>query len=121
MLLQMASVRYWEARDHHEAAVNLRQEIIKRYDAKNHMKINENRTFREGSDIVIEMKDASWWDTGKAYKIKPKREVEVYLGGKKAEWVKRDENFLLLTFKLKAERLHHDGNGGVKLEVRVIR
>jgi hypothetical protein len=105
-----ASGVYWEAYDPYKARVDERREILRQYDAKNHMRIVTDDRFTEGADLLIVLRDAD----GKPLSAARHR-VTVKLGGKPAEQVATDQLF----FRIAASALDHDANGGIALEIAV--
>jgi hypothetical protein len=118
--LLKVSKLYWQCSDALDAKTNLRYDILRQYDAKNNMKIVQNNPFYKGQDLVVEIVDLSrWYSKTYDWKTKAPREIEVFVGGKKATPVDRGDNQPVMSFKVKAEGLKHDGDGGVKLQIKV--
>jgi hypothetical protein len=105
-----ASSVYWDAYDDLRARTEERREILRQYDAKNHMVILKDEPFKEGADLLIVLRDAS----GKPVSA-PGRAISVSLGGKPAQRVGGEQLF----FRIAASDLAHDGAGGVTLAVSV--
>lgn len=105
-----ASSVYWQAYDPYNQRVQERREILRRYDAKNHMQILRNLRFPEGADLLIVLRDASHKPLSAAG-----HRVVVKLGGKVAQQVDTGAFFL----RIAASDLQHDGKGGVALEISV--
>jgi hypothetical protein len=105
-----ASSVYWEAYDEHRKRVDERREILRQYDARNHMRILKDERFPEGAELLIVLRDAA----GRPLSAAGHR-VTVTLGGKQAEQVAADQMF----FRIAANDLEHDGDGGVTLAIAV--
>lgn len=118
--LLKVSELYWQCSDALDTKTNLRYDILRQYDAKNNMKIERNDRFYKGQDLVIEIVDLSrWYSKTYDWKTKAPRQIEVIVGGKKATPIDRGDNQPVMSFKVKAEGLKHDGDGGVKLQINV--
>lgn len=105
-----ASGVYWEAYDPYQARVDERREILRQYDAKNHMRIVTDSRFADGADLLIVLRDADGTPLSAAG-----HRVTVKLGGKPVEQVATDQLF----FRVAASALDHDAGGGVALEIAV--
>lgn len=105
-----ASSVYWDAYDDHRARSDERREILRQYDAKNHMAILKDEQFKEGADLLIVLRDSE----GKPISA-PGQTVSITLGGKPALRLDGDQLF----FRVAASDLARDGNGGVTLAIAV--
>jgi hypothetical protein len=105
-----ASGVYWEAYDPYNQRVQERREILRQYDAKNHMQILRDERFPEGADLLIVLRDEQQRPLSAAG-----HRVVVKLGGKPAQQIDTGAFF----FRIAADDLQHDGKGGVALEISV--
>ena len=105
-----ASGVYWEAYDPHHQRVEERREILRQYDAKNHMQILRDQRFPDGADLLIVLRDANGQPLAAL-----NHKVTMKLGGKPVEQVAADQFF----FRIAASDLQHDGKGGVVLDISV--
>jgi hypothetical protein len=105
-----ASSVYWDAYDDHRKRADERREILRQYDAKNHMAILKDEPFKEGADLLIVVRDAE----GKPISA-PGQAVSIMLGGKPAQRLDGDQLF----FRVAASDVTHDGKGGVTLAISV--
>lgn len=105
-----ASSVYWDAYDDHRARSDERREILRQYDAKNHMAVLKDEQFKDGADLLIVLRDTE----GKPISA-PDQVVSLTLGGKPAQRVDNTQLF----FRVAAIDLTHDDKGGVTLEISV--
>ena len=105
-----ASSVYWDAYDDHRARSDERREILRQYDAKNHMAILKDEQFKDGADLLIVLRDTE----GKPISA-PDQAVSLTLGGKAAQRVDNTQLF----FRVAASDLTHNGSGGVTLAISV--
>ena len=105
-----ASSVYWDAKDDHQARADERREILRQYDARNHMRIVKDERFPEGADLLLVLRDAAGRPISAAGHA-----VTLTLGGKPAQRLEGDQLF----FRIAASDLAHDGKGGVTLGISV--
>jgi len=108
LLLLKDNARYHEGHDTLAYLIQLRAEIERQYDPKNHMKVKRNQTFYSQAGLGVELDDAS--------SSSAQRSATVILGGKDAA-----ASGASLHYKVNAYELAQGADGGVKLEVKVTR
>jgi hypothetical protein len=108
-LLMAWSGIYWEAADKYEAAIKLREDLLRQYDEARNTRTLASRTFDSGQDLYIEVRPVS------PYR---RHELDVRLGGVSAASASPRSPDTML-FKVKADNLQHDEKGGVVLTIDV--
>jgi len=111
----MASTRYWKSYDTYQTLVALRSEVLKLYDPKKGANIDPPEWFRRGQDLSVELKPLV--STGaEAGGGGPSPNLKVTIGGRPLRAGAGTYRFLIDS----AEKLKHDGNGGVQLEIQLV-
>lgn len=108
----LATSRYWRAWDKYQDLVNLRSAILEDYDAKKGAKVDPAEWFRSGADLQVDLKPQQGTGTQAGG---PGPKIKIWIGGKLLEPGGSDFRFVIHS----AEKLKHDGNGGVTLDIRV--
>lgn len=107
-IFMSASATYWKARDLWEFKSAQRDELLEQYDPKNNLKVKTNTTFRTGVQLSVTFDTLDHRGNN--------HEFEVTIGGKRAQ-----RSGGGLTYTVTTSDMQKDANGGVKLDVKILR
>jgi hypothetical protein len=107
----VATSRYWKVYDKYQDLVNLRTAILEGYDRQRGVKVDPPEWFRRSATLYVTLKGLEGTGTQAGG---PGPNIKVWIGGRPL----RSSSELRFVID-SAEKLKHDGNGGVVLDIRV--